>query len=81
MRLGGKLLLQIRQLRAARAAPVRAAGLRHETRNHAVEQDPVIEAAVGQLHQAGHMIGGQVRAQPDGHVAGFQRQLQLVGHG
>ena len=83
MRLGIELGLQVRIVRAAGAGAVRAAGLRHEAVDHAVEHDPVIEAFVHQLLDALDMAGREIGAHRDHHVAlgGFQRQLVfIVGH-
>src|ERR1700704_5157916 len=49
MRLGIDLGLKIRILRAAGPGPARAAGLGHEARDHAVENDAVVELLAHEL--------------------------------
>src|SRR5437867_13000869 len=48
---------------AARAGPLRAAGLNHEVGNHAMEFEAVIEALLGQLLEVGDGLRGLVGVQ------------------
>ena len=61
---------------------MRAAGLRHEAVDHAVEHDAVVEALLHQRLDALDVLGREVGAQLDHDIAlgGFQRQLFFVGH-
>ncbi len=56
----GEFGLEVRQVRAARARAGGIARLRHEARDHAMEDDAVIEALTRQLLDARHMIGGDI---------------------
>src|SRR5579883_396659 len=55
--------------RAAHAGAVRAAGLRHEAVDHAMEHDTVVEAFADQLLDAGHVVGGEIGTHLDRHGA------------
>jgi hypothetical protein len=59
--------------RAPHARAGRIAGLRHETIDHPMEDDPVIEALTRELLDLGHMLGRKVGAQADCHVASLAR--------
>ena len=65
MGLGVELGLQVRQVGAAGAGAVRAAGLRHEALDHAVEGNAVIKALAGQSLDALHMAGSEIGTEFD----------------
>src|SRR5262249_54806085 len=67
-------------VRAAGAGAVRAAGLRHEALDDAVEYDPVVEALAHQRLDALDMLRREIGTQLDHDVAlgGLQGQLVLV---
>src|ERR1700741_341843 len=74
-----RLLVELRlQLLAAPAGAgaMRAAGLRHESIDHAMEHDAVVEAVAHQFLDAGDVVGRKVRAHLDGHgpLGGFKDQ-------
>ena len=80
MRLGVELGRQIRIVRSAGAGAVRAAGLRHEAVDDAVEHDPVVEALADQLLDARDVLRREVGPQLDHDVAlcGLERQSVFV---
>lgn len=73
--------LEVGQVRAADAAPVRAARLRHEAGNDAVKDNPVIKAPAGKLPDPLDMARRQVRAKADDDIAGIKRHDNPVAHG
>ena len=82
MRLRVELGRQVWIARAAGAGALRAAGLRHEAVDHAVEHDAVVEAFVDERLDALDVLRREVGPQLDHDVAlgGFERQLFSVGH-
>src|SRR2546421_244837 len=83
MRLGIELGRQIRIARPAGAGAVRAAGLRHEAVDDAVEHDSIVETFVHQRLDALDMLRRQVGPKLDHDIApgGFKRQLFSISHG
>src|SRR5581483_6303249 len=75
MRLLVELGLQLLAASAG-AGAMRAAGLRHEAVDHAMEHDAVVEAFAHQFLDAGDMVGREIRTHLDGHGAlcGFKDQ-------
>ena len=69
MRLGVELGLQVRIARAAGAGAVRAADLRHEAVDDAMEDDAVIEALAGEQLDALDMAGSEIGTQLDDDAA------------
>src|SRR6202790_4544080 len=61
---------------AAGAGALRTAGLRHETVDHAMEHDAVVESLAHQLLDPRDMSGREIRAHFDGHrpLRGFEDQ-------
>ncbi len=81
MRLGAEFLRQVGKLAAAHAGARRVAALRHEARDHAVENDAVVKAFLGERRDALDVLRRKVRAQADDDIAGRQRKGErLVGH-
>src|SRR5579872_773215 len=84
VRLGRELRAQIRLRRAARARARWVAALGHESWNHPVEHDPVVEPFARQLLDPLHVSGGEIGPQPDRDRAGLEREdqdvLRVVGH-
>ena len=84
MRLVGEFGLEVGQVGAADAGAGRIAALRHEAGDHAVEDDAVVEAAVGELGDALDVAGREVGPQLDDDVAAGRKgkgQAVGVGHG
>jgi hypothetical protein len=71
-----ELRFQVRLLGAAHAGAFRAAGLRHEAVDHAVEQDAVIKPLTREFLDALDVFRREVRAQLDRHLPlrGLQQQ-------
>src|ERR1044072_2401788 len=82
MRLAAELGLEVGLLRAAGAGAAGIAALRHEPVDHAVEDDAVVEAAIGEAGDPLDMAGCEIGAQPDRHVARIERQGEgvVLGH-
>lgn len=76
---------QVRLVGAAGAGAGGVAALRHEAVDNAVEDDAVVEAFARQLTDARDMLGREVRAQADDHVAAAveveDQGVEIVGHG
>src|SRR5688572_30769959 len=83
MRLGVELRRQVRIGRPAGPGAMRAAGLRHEAVDDAVEYDAVVEAFADELLDALDMFRREVGPQLDHDLAlgGIERQLFVVSHG
>src|SRR3954447_4159641 len=73
MRLLVELGLQL-LARTAGAGALRAAGLRHETLDYAMEYDAVVKSLANQFLDPGHVVRRQIRAHLDGD--GALRRLQ-----
>ena len=84
VRLAAELGLEVGLVRAARAGAGRVAALGHEAVDHAVEDDAVVKAFLGQLADARDMAGREIGAQPDDDVAAAveveDQGVQFVGH-
>ena len=65
MLLGVEFGLEIAEIRAARAGAMRAAGLRHETLDDAVEGDAVVEALPRERLDTLDMLGRQIGPKRD----------------
>ena len=61
----GELGRQVRLVGAAAAGAGRIAGLGHEARDHAMEDDAVVEALARQLLDPGDVLGREIGAQLD----------------
>src|SRR3954463_2736381 len=83
MRLRAELGRQVRIARSARSGSLWTTGLRHETVDHAMEHDAVVEAFVDERLDALDVFGREVGPQLDHDVAfgGLERQLFSVSHG
>ena len=82
MRLAREFGLEVGKVRAVIAGPGRIAALRHEARDHAVENDAVVKAAVGKLGDARDVARREVGAKLDDDVAaGGKVKVQAVGVG
>ena len=82
VRLARELGLEVRQVGAVVAGPGRVAALRHEAGDHAVEDDAVVKAAVGELGDARDVARREVGAELDDDVAaGGKGKVQAVGVG
>ena len=78
----GEFRLEVGEVGTAGAATGRIAALRHEPGDHAVEYDPVVKAAFGELGNALDMPGGKVGAKADDDVStGGQSEGQAIGVG
>jgi hypothetical protein len=72
MGLARELRFQIRLLRTTRTGAGGIARLRHESRNDAMEYDPIVEAFACQFLDARHMVRRELRLEPDHHATVFQ---------
>ncbi len=79
MRLGIELGLKL-LARAARSGALRAAGLRHEAIDDAMEHDAIVEAIAHQFLDTRNMVRREVRTHLDGNGAlrGFENQSVFV---
>ncbi len=68
MRLAREIGLQVRLRRAARAGAVRAAGLRHEAVDDAMEDDAIIEVLASELLDARNVVRRKIGLQRDDHL-------------
>ncbi len=68
MRLIGKFSFEVGQVRTMEACPGRIAPLRHETGDHSVEDDSVVETLVGQSRDSLDVTWREVRPKPDDDV-------------
>ena len=77
MRLGVEFGLQVRIFRAAGSGAFRAAGLRHEALDHAMEDDAVVETFADQLLDMRDMAGREIGAHldDDGTLGRLQRHV------
>src|SRR3954469_270972 len=82
MRLRAEFGRQVPVARPARSGGWGTPGLRHETVDHAMEHDAVVEAFVDERLDALDVFGREVGPQLDYDVAfgGLERQLFSVGH-
>ena len=62
---------------AAHAGALRAAALRHEAGDHAVELDAIIKAFADQFLDPLDMAGGQIGPQLDHNIAAIERENQF----
>ena len=81
MRLVGKFLPDVGQVRSAGAGAGRVAALRHEAVDHAVKDDAVVKSVLGQRGDALDMAGGEIGTELDHHRAGVEFEGQpFIGH-
>lgn len=80
MRFVVEFLRQVGFGRTAGAGAVRAAALRHEAFDHAVEFHAVVKAFLRQFGDALDMLGGKIGAQLDDNVAAVEMHGQGFGH-
>ena len=66
--------------RTAHAGTIRAATLRHETVNDAMEFHAIVKAFARQFDNACDMVGGKVRTQLDHNIAGRKVHGECFGH-
>ena len=72
-------------VRSAHASASRVAALGHEAVDHAVEDDVVVKAFLGEFADARDMAGREIGTRPDDDVAAAveieDQGVQFVGHG